>query len=1055
MPLRANVEHEPAPTPDLKPGTEVWACRFTGEIFERYSDYIAAIALYRQRIWTCEFTGKQSLTFEEALESELGATKWIDMFPQSHFLALLKRVQFNTKRIEELTTDVFDHFSEHYVEGQELDVLDGNDVKKIRIVREVTSDAGAAGAAGGGDEDEMDMDVSMSAGPSTQYEVVWLDQPDRADTRVDEEAIMKPEQKVPASKSLIKNAIRAVASKLNWGSHGGPWVVRGSIAEEYSIDKQMPATLKREHEDWLNRAEIAKKAKREAAAESAEERKARERAEKARRAEEERLRKIEEFKYPMADELLAAEGVQQPPLVLPTSLAMHMRTTGPNFSRAVTVWSALNTFSRWWNLHPFTFEDFDQALHHGPCALLSEAFVSVLRVVVQQARSDAEHEASRSKQAKAGEEELSEHRWVSDEWILEVEPGSLDPGGDNWEDTLRKYLDFAAQQALTKRLEFVQNRDFAKLACDHQPWLKLPIKWEKDDDPLSDKHHVVYDPSFPYPADENLASSGELDVKEEGEGGDGSSQQTQDPENGTAAAPAENQESSSSEPPAAVAPAAEAGIVASEPAVGSANIAGVSVAPAEAAATAAVANAGGDDMDMDEPSTEDQPLYTAAELKALLMSIVQITKEAHDGTRSRAELFFDLPSEEHYPDYYEIVKTPISMRMIIEKTEQGSYTTPESFRDDWMLLQENAYLYNPDGSVLRNDADFFVTVVQQKLAQFEALKKEESTGGAADGSAGTTIMRMNGLRIPDLSGIARGALAGFQAPLDVTLEVLSFLVEEALGSEPSRMQLESTLEQADVVRKELREEQMALNQQKKDEREKIKEAEERAEAAAAAAAEAAANGEEVEMPSLEPDAPPDPLAGLRASNDALVMKETEMMSRQELVIHNKALKESSDRLRREEIALANAAKKEQAAERKKLIDQRRKMNAYITLLEELQVRGKALGFDRDRNRYWLLRPKEPATVDDSLLFVELNRGSFTETNAFCQPLTDTPASAAAAAESINAGGVGSGSTLAGAVAANGNGTGAPLSDRWVQVVSDAEFTALVDSLEVKVCLPPR
>ena len=73
MPLRANVEHEPAPTPDLKPGTEVWACRFTGEIFERYSDYIAAIALYRQRIWTCEFTGKQSLTFEEALDANVSS----------------------------------------------------------------------------------------------------------------------------------------------------------------------------------------------------------------------------------------------------------------------------------------------------------------------------------------------------------------------------------------------------------------------------------------------------------------------------------------------------------------------------------------------------------------------------------------------------------------------------------------------------------------------------------------------------------------------------------------------------------------------------------------------------------------------------------------------------------------------------------------------------------------------------------------------------------------------------------------------------------------------
>ena len=64
-----------------------------------------------------------------------------------------------------------------------------------------------------------------------------------------------------------------------------------------------------------------------------------------------------------------------PPLVLPISMAMHLRTTGANFGRAITVWSALNTFSRWWNLFPFTFEDFDQALHHGPCVLLSEVFV--------------------------------------------------------------------------------------------------------------------------------------------------------------------------------------------------------------------------------------------------------------------------------------------------------------------------------------------------------------------------------------------------------------------------------------------------------------------------------------------------------------------------------------------------------------------------------------------------------------------------------------------------------------------------------------------------------
>lgn len=1008
MPFRGNVEFEPRPIPDLKPGTEVWACRFTGEVFERYEDYIGAIAQYRQRAWTCEFTGKQSLTFEEALESELGATKWIEMFPQSHFLALLNRVQFNTKRIEELTNEVFDYFSEHYVEGQELDVVDGNDIKKVRIVREVASggDSPGRGPDAGGDEDDDDMDMSMSAQPSIQYEVVWLDEPDRTDTLVEEEAIMKPAQKIPASKTLIKNAIRAVASKNNWGS-GGPWLVRQSIAEEYSITRELPAPLKRKHEDWLNRAELAKKAKREAAAETVEQRKAREREERARRAEEERQRRIEELKYPMPDELLAAEGVQQPPLALPTSLSMHIRTTGPNFSRAVTVWSALNTFSRWWNLSPFTFEDFDQALHHGPCTLMSEAFVSLLRVVVQEARSNAEREPS-----------------SHDEWVLAVEPSSLNPSKQDWEDTLRQYLDLAAQQALTRRLEFVQNREFAKHERDQQPWLNYPVKWKKDDDPLSDTHHVVYDSSFPYPGDTEQPSAAEAAVSPAENRGTSSEM----------SAGAEPAAATSAEPSEAMDLAATSDTTDADP-----------VPTSSGADPAGTGAAGGDDMAVDEQHADEQPLYTATELKALLTSIIQITTEARDGTRSRAELFFDLPSEEHYPDYYEIVKHPISMRTINDNVEKGSYTNLELFRDDWVLLQQNAYLYNPEGSELREDADFFVTVVQQKLAQFEALKKEESTCNGAE----PVLMRTSSLRIPDLSGVARGALAGFHAPLETLLEVLSFLVDEALASETSRTQLESTLEQADLVRRELREQQLAIKQQKKEEQEKLKEEAEKAEAAAAKADKDGEQDEDEDEDeeSLEPEAPPDPLAELRAANDELVMRDTEMMSRQELVLHNKAVKESTDRLRREELALETAAKKEQAAERKKQIEQKKRMMGYFQLLEELQVRGKALGFDRDRNRYWLLRPREPATADDSLLFVELNRGSVTDTNRFCQADSEPPPEPA-----------GGGSTLAGAAAVNGNGNGMPLSDRWVQVVSEDELTNLIDSLEVKVgcaALPTR
>lgn len=642
--------------------------------------------------------------------------------------------------------------------------------------------------------------------------------------------------------------------------------------------------------------------------------------------------------------------------------------------------------------------------------------VTVLRAAVQQARINAEIEANRRRNngAKAvGEDGLAEeNNWISDEWILDVDVHQLTPASDNWEDVLRKYLDFAAQQALTKRLEFVTNREFAKLSRDHQPCLEQPFKWIKDNDPLTDKHHMEYEESFAYTGDDGVGAENEIGegggglVKSEGGGG-----MTGD------AKPTQARESAGTPPLQEVA------------------VGGAAAAGADAAETM---TAGGDDMDLDEDGDGDgtsggQLPYTFAELKALLVSIVQITKEAHDNTRSRAELFFDLPSKEQYPDYYEIVKSPISMRDIIDKTEQGGYSTPESFRDDWLLLQENAYAYNPEGSVLRNDADFFVTVVQQKLAQFEALKREEASGG----KAGKMIMRMNGLRIPDLSGIARGAVAGFQAPLEVTLEVLAFLIDESLSAEPTRLQLDNILEQANIVRTELREEQMAVNQLKNQEKEKIKEEAAKAEAAVAAKAEALANGEdydEPELPAAVEEAPVDPLAGLRAANDELAMKDTMILSRQELVLHNKSLKESTDRLRREEIALENAAKKEQAAERKKQIDQKKKMMAFFQLLEELQVRGKALGFDRDRNRYWLLRPREPATIDDSLLFVELNRGGFSATSEFCnpEPLGD--------AEILAANG-------------NMNSVGAPLSERWVQITSEQEFQELVNGLEPKVCRP--
>jgi len=48
----------------------VFIIKFTNEIFRHYEDFIKKSALYRTPAWSCKFTGKSGLTYEEALEEE-------------------------------------------------------------------------------------------------------------------------------------------------------------------------------------------------------------------------------------------------------------------------------------------------------------------------------------------------------------------------------------------------------------------------------------------------------------------------------------------------------------------------------------------------------------------------------------------------------------------------------------------------------------------------------------------------------------------------------------------------------------------------------------------------------------------------------------------------------------------------------------------------------------------------------------------------------------------------------------------------------------------------
>lgn len=72
--------------------------------------------------------------------------------------------------------------------------------------------------------------------------------------------------------------------------------------------------------------------------------------------------------------------------------------------------------------------------------------------------------------------------------------------------------------------------------------------------------------------------------------------------------------------------------------------------------------------------------------------------------RARAGIFMDLPAREIYPDYYELIKKPVSLRLLKEKIDNSAYSGWKAFEKDVLLIFDNARKYNLPGSQVCIDA---------------------------------------------------------------------------------------------------------------------------------------------------------------------------------------------------------------------------------------------------------------------------------------------------------------------------------------------------------------
>lgn len=93
---------------------------------------------------------------------------------------------------------------------------------------------------------------------------------------------------------------------------------------------------------------------------------------------------------------------------------------------------------------------------------------------------------------------------------------------------------------------------------------------------------------------------------------------------------------------------------------------------------------------------------------------------SEDGLRPLITAFVVLPAKKEYPDYYEMIQEPISLKDINKKISKGQYVDTDLFIADFQLMLDNAVTYNTTDSWIVEDARRILTIVEQKINDFEA-----------------------------------------------------------------------------------------------------------------------------------------------------------------------------------------------------------------------------------------------------------------------------------------------------------------------------------------------
>ncbi|XDT04200.1 Bromodomain [Nakaseomyces glabratus] len=102
--------------------------------------------------------------------------------------------------------------------------------------------------------------------------------------------------------------------------------------------------------------------------------------------------------------------------------------------------------------------------------------------------------------------------------------------------------------------------------------------------------------------------------------------------------------------------------------------------------------------------TPKQPIN---ETKKLVDTLVDDMRSQLDESDEHplTSIFETLPSKREYPDYYKLIKKPLSIDVIQKNARKGVYKSLDDVKEDIQTMFDNARFYNEEGSWVYNDAE--------------------------------------------------------------------------------------------------------------------------------------------------------------------------------------------------------------------------------------------------------------------------------------------------------------------------------------------------------------